>query len=218
LLSVECKRPHRWAGDAIDRFRKIAAAIKEAMTQAGWPEQTRLEVEIIGTVREEPSAFAQRLLGTLNSTVGDSVHVMDDCARVHVVPRSEPFRVTDVKVGKDVMVLPAGQAFGLFNPAVTTLRVVHRDLDQRFARSAGAKCADALKQLPECQLGLIFLGDIPLRIASQVFERRIHDSAYDQVVALGVLDGDQFSLNFREHRRSALERLFRGMRGLYATG
>gem|GEM_PF-2694475 len=122
-----------------------------------------------------------------------------------------------MQVGHDLMV-GNGQASGLFNPEITKLRIGVNNRDSKISSVVGAQLAKALKQLPEDRLGIIMLGDVPIRIATQAIERRIGSAAYDNVLAFGVSDYGELHFVFRETRRQMLDQLMMsGMRPLLAT-
>jgi hypothetical protein len=218
MLSVECKQRHPDSHAAAETFRRIVAAIDVAMTQVGWPDELRLEVELIGPLREQPTTFAHGLVqASMRSPLGERLDLAPS-AVVHLLPRNSPFRITTMQAGHDVMVLPKGGVTGLFNPEATKLRVANNSLDSKTAAAVGAQVSNALKQLPQDHSGVIMLGGVPVRIAKQVVDRRIEDAAYDHVLAVGVVDGQDLHFFFREERRAILDRLFNsGMRPLFAA-
>ncbi len=215
-VSVECKRPHVFVQAAAERFRKVAREIRSAMERANWPRGHRLEVEMTGSLREQPMAFADRLVSAAADMVGSDAPVVVECARALTVAREAPFKLTDVRFGQDVMVLDSNEATGLFNPRFTVLRVVNNGLDQKFVRSAGARLAEALRQLPSDRLGFIFLGDVPTRIGADAAMRRLDDPAYDAVFAIGIVDSENWGFHFREADRQRLSSFMTGdVRPLY---
>jgi hypothetical protein len=216
-LSVECKRRHPDKHEYSERLRTISAAIQLAMNASAWPDHLRLEVEILGAIRQDTGSFAQRLVKTaLGSAPGDTPLPVGMGVNAYVLAKESPFKITKMQAGHDWMVLAAGKATGLFNASVTKLRATLNDLDKKVATVVGAQIADALKQLPENRRGVIMLGDVPVRIAMEAIDRRIDSPAYDNILAFGLVDEDQLHFAFREANRNALERLtLAGMRPLF---
>jgi hypothetical protein len=110
------------------------------------------------------------------------------------------------------------EATGLLNPNKTMLRVADDTLDHKFARSTGAKIAEALKQLPSEHYGIIVLGGMPPRIAEDAIARRIGDKAYDNVLAFMVLEEEKFHFRYRAGNREVVEKfLTPGIRPLFPS-
>ena len=217
-LSVECKRPHPDKHEASERLLGVVSDIEMAMDEVAWPDDLRLEVELTGPIREQTTTFARHLVEkALQSQPGECPLSMGSTAKVYVSSRQSPFCITSMQVGHDLMV-GNGQASGLFNPEITKLRIGVNNRDSKISSVVGAQLAKALKQLPEDRLGIIMLGDVPIRIATQAIERRIGSAAYDNVLAFGVSDYGELHFVFRETRRQMLDQLMMsGMRPLLAT-
>jgi hypothetical protein len=219
LISVECKQRHFDNNNTARRFQKVSSAIDAAMTSANWPSDLRLEVELVGPLREGVPTFAERLTRTCLEAVGrDTPILIGSSARAFVVPRRSPFRITEMQAGHDVLVIPEGGVTGLFNPEATKLRVAINSLDKKTASLVGAQVSDALTQLPTDHFGLIMLSEVPLRITQMVGSRRIDTPDYEHILAIGAFDQESLNFCFREERRGLLELLLnRGMRPLYTT-
>lgn len=217
-LSVECKRPHLLVQRAARMFQRIVAAVRGALKAIDWPADARIEIEILGPLREQPSALARRIaeLSLAAWQAGRTVFVNGAC-RVFVVPRDSPFQIPDPKFGHDVVVV-GDEPTGLFDPRTTMMRIVHNGLDHKFSVSAGSRIAEALRQLPEHQSGIVVLGDVPPRVANEAIARRIDDSAYDHVLAFAVCEGDAYHFSYRTPRREQLQRMLSaGLRPLFAA-
>jgi hypothetical protein len=207
LFTVECKRPHIFVQRATETFRSSANAIHEALKAVEWPHDLRLEVEIIAPLRELPESFAEAIVDSaVNLTQAGRTESTYGPARIIVVPRKSPFHINDVKFGHDVLLVD-NEATGLFNLNKTMLRVAHKGLDHKFARSTSAKIAEALKQLPADHYGIIVLGDVPRRIADAAIKRRIEDRAYDKVVAFMIYEDEKFHFSYRTKRQKEVQQL-----------
>lgn len=220
IFSVECKRPHLHVQRAAETFQRVSDAVHEALKTLGWPRDARIEIEIINPLREQPAIFARRVAETgLAAWQGGRTEFVEGSARVFVAPRDSPFRISDPQFGHDVMVLNTEEATGLFNPKMTMVRIANNGLDHQFARSAGAKITEALRQLPDHQAGVIVLGDVPRRIADRAMASRIRDPAYNHVVAFLVAEGNGFHFSFRAEDRDLIQRIVGpGQRPLFTVG
>jgi hypothetical protein len=220
-ILVECKRPHPVVQRAAETFKTITDAIHDQLKLVGWPREARIEVEILGPLREQPKAMAE---GVVQSAVSawnrGQAEQTDGAVRTFVVSRDSPFRIPDPKFGHDVMVLDSDKATGLFNPRLTMMRVVHNSLDYKFARSAGARLAEALRQLPSEQEGIIALGEVPRRIAETAIARRIGERAYDHILAFVVneIDSSDFHFTYRTGRGPRVQQMVSaGLKPLFAV-
>lgn len=216
VFTVECKQPHMFVQRATQTFQSTANAVHEVLKTVNWPHDLRLEVEMVAPLRELPESFAKSLVNSaVNAIRTGNREFVCGAAQVFVVPRKSPFRINNVKFGHDVMVVD-DEATGLFNPNKTLLRVVNNGLDHKFARSTGARIAEALGQLPSDHYGIIVLGDMPRRIADAAIARRLNDRAYDQVFAFVIYEDENFHFRYREERRHTVEQLIGpGIRPLY---
>jgi hypothetical protein len=216
-LSVECKRLHPDKHGSSARLNSIVTAVKMAMDAAAWPDHLRLEIELTGPIREQASTFAKSLVERALQSEPGTRPLTIAAANAYVISRQSPFCIENMQAGHDLMV-GIGQATHLFNPTITKLRIGVNDRDNKIASVVGAQIVKALKQLPEDRLGIIMLGDIPLRIATRAIERRIDSAAYDNILAFGVYDYGELHFVFRETRRPMLDQLMNsGMRPLFAT-
>lgn len=216
VFTVECKQPHMFVQRAAQTFQFTANAVHEVLKTVDWPHDLRLEVEILAPPRELPESFAKSLVNSAVSAIqtGNREFVCGT-AQAFVVPRKSPFRINDVKFGHDVMIVD-DEATGLFNPNKTILRVVNNGLDHKFARSAGARIAEALRQLPSDHYSIIVLGGMPRRIAESAIARRIEDRAYDKVLAFMIYEEEKFHFSYRTKNRKAVQKLLNlGIRPLY---
>lgn len=218
---VECKRPHMMVQRAVNTFGAIATALKTELERQGWPREARLEVEIVSALKDNPARFAAHLVARSVEAWNSGVTgVQVDGAHAYVCRRNDAFHINDPKFGHDVMVLDTSEATGLFNPTYTMLRVGHNGLDHKFARSIGARLAEAIRQLPSDEDAMILLGDVPKRIADAAIDRRIGDSAYDGILAFVVHEGDsdQFHFSHRPSRRGQIQKLVAsGTRPLFTS-
>lgn len=217
VFSVECKRPHLHVQRTAQSFYRLTEAVHDALKAASWPHDARVEIEITGALQEQPNSFAQRVTESgLAAWHRGETEFAEHSARIFVVPRESDFRIADPSFGHDVMVLDTSEATGLFNPRMTILRIANDGLEYSFARSAGVRIAEALRQLPDHHAGLIVLGDIPRRIADSAISRRIQDHAYDHVVAFVVAEGSDFHFSYRTENHDVLRKLVgRGHRPLF---
>jgi hypothetical protein len=216
-LSVECKQRNPSSHNIASRLGTVVDAVADAMDSSSWPDHLRLELEILRPLREQTSDFAAALIERAQrASIGSEFQYGG--ARVFVVERTAPFRITQMQIGQDRMNGPHGVSTHLLNPAVTSLRVAFNDVAKRTASVIGAQITSALAQLPEDRYGLIFLGDAPLSAATLAIERRIGAAPYDNILAVGIFDSDQLHFVFREARRVMLQELFAlGMRPLFAA-
>ncbi|MBI4840384.1 MAG: hypothetical protein HY803_04805 [candidate division NC10 bacterium] len=218
---VECKRPHLAVQRAAETFKAIADAVHDQLKATGWPRGARIELEVLAPLREQPTTLAERVVrSALEAWRSGEPEVRDGPVTAFVVPRDSPFRIPEPKFWHDVMVLDSDEATGLFNPRMTMMRVAHNGLDHKFARSAGARLAEALRQLPPEQEGIIVLGEVPKRIAESAISRRISDRAYDHILAFVIneVDNDQFHFTYRTERRTRVQQLVgAGLRPLFAA-
>lgn len=218
LFTVECKQPHMFVQRAAQRFRTISKAVHEALKAAGWPNELRLEVKIMAPPQEAPESFGKSLVDSVYGAIqAGRGQVAYGTAEAFIVPRKSPYRITDVKFWEDVMIID-DEATGLLNPNKTMLRVADDTLDHKFARSTGARIAEALKQLPSDHWGIIVLGGMPRRIAEEAVAHRIGDRAYDDVVAFIIFEEEQFHFQYRPTNRKLIEDLLRtGIRPLFPS-
>jgi hypothetical protein len=218
---VECKRPHPSVLRAAETFKTIAGAIQDQLKATAWTREARLEVERVGPLSEQPVAIAGRLVeAALAAWSHGQTEISAASMTAFVVPRDSPFRILDPKFGQDVMILDTDEATGLFDPRKTIMRVVHGGLDLRFARSVGARVAEALRQLPSGEDSIIALGMVPKRIAETAISRRIADGAYDHVLAFVVneADTDEFHFSYRTGNGSRVQRMVgAGLRPLFTV-
>jgi hypothetical protein len=218
VFTIECKQPHMFVQRATQTFQATADAIYEVLKAIDWPHDLRLEVEILGPPQEHPESFAKSLVDlAVNAIQTGSREFVCGTAQAFVVPRKSPFRINDVKFGRDVLIID-DEPTGLFNPNKTMLRVANNGLDHKFARSTGARIAEALRQLPADHYGIIVLGGMPRRIADAAIARRIEDRAYDKVFAFIIHEDEQFHFNYRTKRREDIQQLLSpGIRPLYSV-
>jgi hypothetical protein len=216
---VECKRPRSHVQRAITSFNRIAKAFQHQLNASAWPREARLELEIHAPLREEPSSLSKRIVqSALGVWAWGGGAVGEGPIHGFVLPRSAPFKIADAKFFQDSIVLDSHEATGVLNPKVTAMRIVDNGLDQRFARSTGTTIAEALRQLPAAQEGMIVLGDVPRRIAESAIGRRLSDPAYAHVLAFIVSEADsgQFHFTCRSEQRERLQRLCAaGLRPLF---
>lgn len=211
MLSVECKRPHLHVQRAAQTFHRLADAVHGGLKAVAWPRDARVEIEITGALREEPTSFARRVAeSALTAWRSGQTEFAERSARIFVAPRSSDFRISEPRFGHDIMVLDTDEATGLFNPRMTMLRIANDGLERSFTRSAGARIAEALRQLPDHHPGLIVLGDIPRLIADSAISRRIQDRAYDHVAAFVIGEGSQFHFSYRPENSDLIQRLVGG--------
>ena len=151
-------------------------------------------------------------LGEVEQTVG--------AVRIIVVSRDSPFRIPNPKYGRDVTILDSDEGTGLFNPLMTLMRVVDSGLDHKFARSAGRRLVEALRQLPSAQDGIIALGEVPTRIAEAVIATRFEERAYDHILAFVVneIDSSDFHFIYRAEQGPRVQRMVgAGLKPLFAA-
>jgi hypothetical protein len=208
VFSVECKRPHLHVQRAAETFHRLADAVHEALKAVGWPRDARLEIEITNPLREQPASFARRVAESgLTAWHGGETQFAEKSAKVFVAPRDSQFCISDPRCGHDVMLLDTDEATGLFNPKMTMLRIANDGLYHRFARSVGARIAEALRQLPVQHGGIIVLGEVPRRVADSAIARRIQDPAYNQVVAFVVAEEGDFHFSFRTENQDLIQKI-----------
>ena len=125
----------------------------------------------------------------------------------YVVRRTDPFRLPSAPWHTDTMMI-GDVATRLLNPDFTYLRVANYSLDSKFEKSTGLRVTEALKQLPDSEKCMIFIGGVSSRIAGPVCHKRFGDPAYDQILAFGVFrDGDP-TIIFRETDQSIINAVF----------
>lgn len=211
VVSVECKRPHTHLQKAVVFFQSFVNAVKSVMKDVNWPSDLRLEIEVIKPFKEQVDILATRIVEqALGGKKPEKVFEFPaESVSCYVLPRESPFILKQKgTLLIDVMVLDKSEATGLFNPRFTSLRVVNRNLDNRFSRSTGSLVRNALKQLPSHQPGFIFLSELPFKIAENVSQRRLRDPVYSNVMAFGIWDTSKFQLVFRDKDSDYMHEIF----------
>lgn len=216
IFSVECKRPNQFVQDAAITFNDTVDRIHDELRAADWPQDVRMEVLLTRGVRGSPSALAKRIVRRgLSARESGEAQFVEGPSLVFLVPMNAEFQIESPRFGHDVMTVD-DEPTGLFNPRKTYLRVAHQNLDRRFASSAGARIAEALRQLPTKQRGIIALGGIPRRIAQEAIHPRLEDAAYDNILAFVVHEDHNFHFVYRSGDRGAVQNLVgRGPRPLF---
>ncbi len=81
--------------------------------------------------------------------------------------------------------------------------------DHKLIKSIGDTMSDAKNQLPKSALAVIFVQVFHSHsnIAKRACEVRLTDSAYEHIVAFGIL-GDGFQFHFREKSRQRIQKFF----------
>jgi hypothetical protein len=213
LLSIECKRPHLHLHEAIEHYRLFVNVIKDSMKNKGWPNNFRLEIQIKEPFRKSINLIAEKIvsLALQKKSNHESIEMVISSVQAYVVPRAFPFILEpNEALFTNVMELNSDEATGIYNPRFTSLRIVNRNLDHRFSKSVGSLAKNALNQLPDNQIGFIFLGDILYKIAETVSKRRLDDPSYDKVKAFGVWNRIEFKFIFREIDSEFIYELMKG--------
>jgi hypothetical protein len=204
---VECKRPHIHAQLAFKSLQAVSKAFNSKMTEANWPADLRLEVEIVTPLRGRVSDFAFRIVksGIESGPVVDSIAI--GSFKAYVVRRPDPFRLPSAPWHTDTMIV-GDTPTGILNPAVTSLRVANYKLDSKFETSIGKRVREALKQLPESEKCIIVIGDTSPRIALPICQKRIDDPAYSHINVFAVYRDENPTLIFRDKDINMIRDLF----------
>lgn len=206
LYCVECKRPHVYAQLAFKSLQAVSKEFNSKMTEANWPADLRLEVEIVTPLHGRVSDFAFQIV---KSSI-EARPVADPIAigpfKAYVVCRSEPFRLPSAPWHTDTMIV-GDIPTGILNPDFTSLRVSNYKLDSKFETSIGKRVREALKQLPESEKCIIVIGDTSPRIAVPICQKRINDPAYSHINIFAVYD-EKPTLIFRNNDINMIRDLF----------
>jgi len=206
-ICVECKRPHLFAQKAMRSLHGTASLFKTGMTECQWPSDLRLEVEIIGALRGNVSEFVGIILREAIKRGPHFDPLVVGPFSSYVVRRTGPFRLPSAPWHTDTMVV-GNVATRLFNPEFTSLRVANYSLDSKFEKSTGLRVSEALKQLPESEKCMIFMGGVPLRIADPVCRKRFGDPAYDHILGFGIFRDEETTIISRETDQSLINAVF----------
>ena len=207
-VTVECKRPHPYVQKAFQKFQNTVSEFETAMKEKKWPDHLRLELEIIGNIKESIQTLAQNIidLGLKTSTNKRRKRFSyKDTICGLVVKRKSPFQLTKVKIHTDLMTI-GKKATGLLNPEFTSLRVGTNRLDALQKKSAGSRIAEALSQLPKDRNCIIFIGEVPYRIANLACKDRLSDKAYSHIRAFGIWH-DELKFVFRRDAKAFMHSL-----------
>ena len=213
-VCVECKRPHLFVQNAIQSLDRVAGHFKAAMSKHNWPADLRLEVEIKGPLSGNILEFIDRILEH-GLNVGprlDPIIVGPFCS--HVVQRDDSFRLPSAPWHTDTMILDKNVATCLLNPEFTALRVANYSLDFKFEKSVGIRINEALRQLPETEKCMIFIGGVSHRIAEPVCRKRFNDPVYNHIRAFGICEDTFPSLVFRQSDFALITGLFESIESI----
>lgn len=207
LYCIECKRPHIHAQLAMKSLQSVSNAFHSVMTEANWPADLRLEVEIVSPIHGQTSDFASQIIknGIKSGPVLDSITIGP--FRGYVVKSPEPFRLPSAPWHTDTMIV-GDTPTGILNPAFTSLRVSDYKLDSKFITSIGARVRAALRQLPESEKCIIVIGDTSPRIAIPICQKRIDDPAYSHINLFAVYRDENPTLIFRDNDKNMIRDLF----------
>ena len=197
-VCVECKRPHLFVQKALQSLHKVADHFKAAMSKHNWPADLRLEVEIKGPLSGNILEFIDRILEQ-SSKVGPRFDpIIVGPFYSYAERRYDSFRLPSGPWHTDTMILDKNVATGLLNPEFTALRVANYSLDSKFEKSVGIRINEALRQLPETEKCMIFIGGVSPRIAEPVCRKRFNDKVYDHIRAFGICRNALQTLVFRK--------------------
>lgn len=207
LYCVECKRPHIYAQLAHKSLQKVSNEFNSKMTEANWPADLRLEVEIVTPLHGRVSAFAFQIIerGIKSGPVVYPIAIGP--FKVYVVRRTESFRLPSAPWHIDTMIV-GDTPTGILNPTFTSLRVSNYKLDSKFETSIGKRMREALKQLPESEKCIIAIGDTSPRIAVPICQKRIDDPAYSHINVFAVYSDENPTLIFRDNDINMIKDLF----------
>lgn len=206
-VTVECKRPNQFLSKALNKTQQIANHLKKAMDSACWPHHLRLEINIIGPIREQLSSFANKVIKkALKVNENKKENFLDSTVQGVVVKIDSPFRITDVTFSHDIMII-GEKPTGLLNPEATLLRVTSSRIGNQLSIHAGKCVNKALMQLPLTNDCLIFIGEVPFTIAINACERRLSEPAYSHILSIGVLYGDKLKFIHRKTDREMIKEL-----------
>jgi len=211
LLCVECKRPHLYAQKALLRLHRVADYFKSAISQQAWPRGLRLEVEITGPLRGNVTRLAFSIVEEAITEKRKGETICKGPFKYHALDRSEDFKLPSAPWHTDTMVLDQDIPVGLLDPNFTQLRVADYNLDSKFKRSVGSRINEALRQLPETESCMIFLGEVSPRIAQPVCLRRIDEQAYAHIRAFAIYEDTLPTLVFRKSDFTFINRLFKSL-------
>jgi uncharacterized protein YaaR (DUF327 family) len=206
-LTVECKQPHHYVQQAFQKFNNAVSEFQAAMKKREWPDHLRLEIEMIGNIKESLQILAQNTIDIALKTSKKWIKRFSykDTVRGFLVKRKSSFRITNVKVHTDIMII-GDKATGLLNPEFTILRVGTNRLDALQKKSIGSRIADALHQLSKDRDCIIFVGGVPYRIAEPACQDRLSDKAYSHVRAFGAWD-DELKFVYRRRDKAFIRSL-----------
>lgn len=198
-VCVECKRPHLDAQKALQSLHRVAKHFKVAIARSSWPKGMRLEVEITEPVRGDVASIASAVVqhAVANGIGAGPIRIGPfEC---HPISRQEDFKLPSSPWHTDTMVLDEDVAVQLLDPKFTQLRVADYSLDAKFERSVGARINEALRQLPESEKCMIFIGGVSPRIARPVCEKRLQETAYSHIALFGIYQDDRPLFVVRQH-------------------
>ena len=213
-VCVECKRPHLFVQKAIQSLHTVADHFKTAMSEHNWPADLRLEIEIkgplSGNILELIDIIIEQSLNV--GPISDPIIMGPFCFQV--VQRVDSFRLPSAPWHTDTMILDKNIATGLLNPEFTALRVANYSLDSKFEKSVGIRINEALRQLPETEICMTFIGGVPHRIAEPVCRKRFGDPVYKHIRAFGIFEDTIPSLVFRQSDFALIKGLFEPIKSI----
>ena len=184
-LYVECKRCHLHIQQALISLNSISNRFKKVMDEYNWSSDLRLEVELIRPLYGNVDDFIRTTVQT-GLVMGAATTSIDiGPFRSYVVLRLDAFRLPQANWITDTMVI-GNEPTGVLNPKFTMLRVANYRAYARCQKSVGLRVNQALRQLPEKDKCMIFIGDVPVYIGQSVCGKRMRDSIYDNVIAFGI--------------------------------
>lgn len=177
------------------------------MKENKWPDHLRLEIEIVGNIKESMQTLSQNTIDLALKTSKRWIKRFSykETVRGFVVNRKSSFRLTRVQVHTDIMII-GDKATGLLNPEFTALRVGTNRLDALQKKSVGSRLAAALRQLPKDRNCIIFIGGVPYRITEPACKARLSDKAYSHIRAFGSWD-NELKFVFRRNDRAFMHSL-----------
>ncbi|MDP3097879.1 MAG: hypothetical protein Q8M86_08035 [Syntrophales bacterium] len=209
-LYVECKRCHVFSQKTLISLNDISHRFNKVMSKCNWPNNLRLEVEMVGRLDGRINDFIHTTVQTAMVTGAATAPITAGPFRSYVVLRPDAFRLPSANWITDLMVI-GNVATGLFNPEFTVLRVANYGAYERCQRSVGTRVKEALLQLREDAQCMIFIGDVPVHVGQSVWEKRLSAQIYEHIITFGIWEIEKPSptLFYRDQDSERVSLFFR---------
>jgi len=207
VVYCECKNLHLESHKATKRFNKIFETYIEALNLYPIPNELRLDVRIDTPIRGDLKNQVQKVVLSALEAGRDKIFEVrkSDSFSYKIGLREESPPFSEYNMAQ--MQVTIGTTATKISWENAQFRLVFQD--HKLIKSIGDTMSDAKNQLPKSALAVIFVQVFHSHsnIAKRACEVRLTDSAYEHIVAFGIL-GDGFQFHFREKSRQRIQKFF----------